>query len=222
MIAPQDLLHLMPDGLLASELAWLIFVLCKKGFDLNKLNARMKQSDVKRMLPADVRIPAFPSNLTEGVTGGRPASSRTVRMTGSQCMHFSLHSFNILNPLLTNKMRADPAWRSWLKLVELFAYVVQHEIGCADIEVIDDLVLEHSAAFDAVPQYNGLKRPKHHFLSHLASDIWRYGPPRGYWCFGFEAFNRLIKRGAMRSNWKNTTLSIMQYWSARSARFFRL
>ena len=217
-IAPQDLLHLLPDGLLRSELAWLMYVLCSMGFDLNRLNARLKQRDVKRKLPPDCRIPAFPWKLTEGITGGKPESTRVVRMTGSQCMHFSLHSFDIMDPLLTPAMRASPAWRSWLKLVELFGYVVQHEIDVDDIEAIDNLVLQHSAAFDAVPQYNGLKRPKHHFMCHLAADIWRYGPPRGYWCFGFEAFNRLIKRGAARSNWKNTTVSIMRYWSVRSAR----
>lgn len=217
-IAPQDLLHLLPDGLLRSELAWLMYVLCRSGFNLDRLNRRLKESEVKRLLPADVRIPAFPSKLTKGIAGSKPESGRTVRMTGSQCMHFSLHSFAVINPLLTPEMRADPAWKSWLKLVEIFAHVVQHEIPCADIELIDDLVLDHSAAFDQVPEYHGLKRPKHHFMCHLAADIWRYGPPRGYWCFGFEAFNKVIKRGAQRSNWKNTTLSIMQYWSARSAR----
>ena len=111
-------------------------------------------------------------------------------------------------------MRRHPAWISWLKLVELFLVVIQHEHTIDDIARVDDLVLEHSALFDAVPEYNGLKRPKHHFLAHVATDMWRYGPPRGYWCFGFEAFNRVIKR----SNWKNVTLSIMQYWSMRSAR----
>ena len=60
-----------------------------------------------------------------------------------------------------------------------------------DIERIDDLQLQHSAAFDAVPEYAGLKRPKHHFCAHLARDIWLYGPPRGYWCF------RAVKRGPM-------------------------
>ena len=83
---------------------------------------------------------------------------------------------------------------------------------------LDDMVLEHSALFDKVPEYNGLKRPKHHFLCHLALDIWRFGPPRGYWCFGFEHFNQLIKRAAQSSNWKSTTVSIMRYWSAYSAR----
>ena len=95
---------------------------------------------------------------------------------------------------------------------------VQHSLKVTDIERIDDLVLEHSALFDQVPEYNGLKRPKHHFLSHLPIDIHLYGPPRGYWCFGFEAFNKVIKAGAKRSNWKSETVSIMRYWSMLSAR----
>ena len=114
-------------------------------------------------------------------------------------------------------MKAHPAWRSWLKLVELFALVVQHSLALTDIERIDDLVLEHSALFDAVPEYAGLKRPKHHFAQHLALDAWRFGPPRGYWCFGFEGFNKVIKKGASLSNWKDETVSIMKYWSVRSA-----
>ena len=35
---------------------------------------------------------------------------------------------------------------------------------------------------------------------------------------GFEGFNKVIKAGAQRSNWRNESLSIMQYWSMRSAR----
>jgi len=127
-------------------------------------------------------------------------------------------SAQILQPILTAQMKAHPAWASWLKLVELFTYTLQYELKVDDVKVIDNLQLQHSALFDAVPEYNGLKRPKHHFCTHLADDIYRYGPPRGFWCFGFEGFNRIIKRGARMSNWKNTTVSIMQYWSARSAR----
>ena len=115
-------------------------------------------------------------------------------------------------------MRGHPAWKSWLLLVKLFGLCVQHTISVADIKEVDDLQVAHSAAFDMVPEYAGLKRPKHHFCSHLARDIWLYGPPRGYWCFGYEAFNKIIKAGAQRSNWKDTTHSIMQYWSMRSAR----
>ena len=124
----------------------------------------------------------------------------------------------VLEPLLTPEMKAHPAWRSWLCLVRLFGVTVQHSISVADIELVDDLQLQHSAAFDAVAEYAGLKRPKHHFCAHLARDMWLFGPPRGYWCFGYEAFNKIIKAGAQRTNWRDTTYSIMQYWSVRSAR----
>ena len=222
LIAPQDNLHLFPDGLLRSELAWVIYIFCKKyGLSLDRLNARVR---AYKGLPKDVRIPRIREKIKKGMKGGIPDSASTVRMTGSQCMHFTLHSHDIFcggtSPLLTHQMQADPAWRSWLKLTELYTKTIQHKLHVSDVEVVDDLQLEYSKLFDAVPEYNGLKRPKHHFLSHLALDLWRFGPGRGYWCFGFEAFNRVIKGGANCSNWKNTTVSIMRYWSARSARAF--
>lgn len=70
-------------------------------------------------------------------------------------------------------------------------------------------------------QYVDLKRPKHHFLTHLAADAWKYGPPRVFWCFGFEAFNKLIKKACNLSNYKNEVLTAMQFWSMRSARRLR-
>jgi hypothetical protein len=241
-VAPGDVLHLFPDGLLRSELAWCMYIMFKLGLDLDRVNERLRAF---KGLPKDVRIPLFPAKLKQGTDGGRPVSKSVVRMTGSQCMHFSLHrcatcvhslaciplrdafpcvhslacrSVEILQPLLTRQMQGHPAWISWLKLVELFSVVIQHELTVADVEHVDNLVLEHSRLFDEVPEYNGLKRPKHHLICHLAGDIWRYGPPRGYWCFGFEGFNKVIKQAAHMSNWRNTTLSILRYWSGRSAR----
>ena len=236
---PVDVLHLFPDGLLRSEGAWLFYIFLKMGLDIHVVNAAIRDY---RNWPPDTRIPPLQESLKEGVTGGKPKSSKTLRMTGSQCMHFALHRFVtdehtrsthtyishcrgvacrspfLLKPLLTAEMTAHPAWRSWLCLVKLFGITVQHSITVADIELVDDLQLQHSAAFDAVYEYAGLKRPKHHFCAHLARDMWLYGPPRGYWCFGYEAFNKQIKAGAMRSNWRDTTYSIMEYWSMRSAR----
>ena len=119
---------------------------------------------------------------------------------------------------MTDAMRAHPAWLSWTLLVDLFGLCVQHKLSLKDVERLDDLQLEYHAAFDQVPEYAGLKRPKHHFLAHLCQDVWRYGPPRGYWCFGFEGFNRVIKSGARTGNWSNAPVCIMRYWSMRSAR----
>jgi hypothetical protein len=52
MIAPQDALHLFPDGLLRSEGAWLFYVLFNMGLEIDTANKAIR--NYKR-LPRDVR-----------------------------------------------------------------------------------------------------------------------------------------------------------------------
>jgi hypothetical protein len=89
----------------------------------------------------------------------------------------------------------------------------------AEIQRIDDLQLLHSQLFDEIDVLEGYKKPKHHFFTHLVVDIWRYGPLRGVWTFGFESFNKIIKKGAQMSGYKSESVSIMRYWSMRSAKW---
>ena len=86
-IAPQDLLHLFPDGLLRSECAWLFYILFSMGLSRKVVNASIRSY---KDFPPDVRIPKLYPKLETG-SGGRPKSSATLRMSGSQCMHFALH-----------------------------------------------------------------------------------------------------------------------------------
>ena len=51
-IAPQDLLHLFPDGLMRSEGAWLFYVLFKMGLSVADVNAAIRRY---RGFPRDVR-----------------------------------------------------------------------------------------------------------------------------------------------------------------------
>lgn len=127
-------------------------------------------------------------------------------------------SVQLLTPLLTPQMLAHPAWRCWCLICKVFLLAFQHDISLEDLKLLDDTIVEHSIAFDRVTQYAGLKRPKHHFLTHLATDIWNYGPCRGYWCFGFEGFNKVLKRGAKGTNFINEVEGVMKYWSILSAR----
>jgi hypothetical protein len=215
---PVDLLHLFPDGLLRSHCAWLFYILHKLGLDYDSVDRCVK---FYPHWPPDVRIPPLHKGMRKGTRAGKPKSGTTMRMTGSQMHWFALHSPGLLDPLLTPQMRAHPAWTSWVKVVELYSVCVKHELEADDVKRIDDLQYEYCRLFDTVKEFAGLKRPKHHFLSHLAPDIWRFGPPRGFWCFGFEGFNKVIKAGAVRSNWKCETVSIMEYWAMRSAREVR-
>ena len=41
-------------------------------------------------------------------------------------------------------------------------------------------------------------------------------PMRGYWCFGFESFNKVFKVAAQHSNWKDTECAILESWSWKS------
>ena len=58
-IAPQDLLHLFPDGLLRSEGAWLFYILFKMGLPIADVNAAIRRY---RGFPPDVHC-AYPSLL---------------------------------------------------------------------------------------------------------------------------------------------------------------
>jgi hypothetical protein len=87
-VAPQDGLHLGPDGLLRSECAWLLFVLARLGLDYDVVNEAIRKYP---RWPKDVRIPPIHDRLKEGIAGGTPRHEATIKMTGSQVMHFSLH-----------------------------------------------------------------------------------------------------------------------------------
>ena len=265
----QDGLHLFGDGLLRSTGAWLFFVFCLLGLDLDVVNTAVRRYP---HFEKGVRVPELHPGLKTGAAGvaGRvPRAEAVLRMSGSECAQFALHrcaqprcprgshatgnhlhniacscsprvsdcvpdrvsdcvsdrvscashSIEILTPLLTSEMLAHPAWHCWVKLVELYTVFVLHSLTQSDLKHLDDLQLAYSLAFDRVPEFVGLKRPKHHFLSHIALDAWRFGPGRGYWCYGFEGFNKVIKRGAKRCNFKCEPLGIMSYhaeWTARN------
>ena len=68
-----------------------------------------------------------------------------------------------------------------------------------------------------VPEYKGLYKPKHHFAQHTPLDILRCGPPRGYWCFAFEAFNQKMKKYCKNSSFKDITRRVADFFVLDSA-----
>ena len=65
----------------------------------------------------------------------------------------TLHSAELLTPLLSNAMLAHPAWACWLKHVELATCAIQHEfLGDATLEInkLDAYVVAHSQLLDQV------------------------------------------------------------------------
>ena len=85
---PTDGLHLFGDGLLRSENAWLLYVFFNMGMEVEQLNGQLNKC--KAIFPKDVRIPPFHKGLKNGNEGGKPKSSMTTRMSGSQQSWFTL------------------------------------------------------------------------------------------------------------------------------------
>ena len=89
---PQDILHLFPDGLLRSEAAWLLYILCLLGLELDEVNLALLMYP---NWPPDVRIPPLQAKLKKGRKNKTPKPGATISMTGSECMHFALHRCDV-------------------------------------------------------------------------------------------------------------------------------
>jgi hypothetical protein len=87
-LIPQDLMHLLLDGITRQELAWLIYVLVsRKLLDWDRLVAAVK----KYPWPPGVRIPPLAEKLKTGKAGNLPRPGATLGMSASQTMDFAVH-----------------------------------------------------------------------------------------------------------------------------------
>ena len=87
-VAPQDVMHLLMDGITRHELAWLHYVLLSRKFiSWEQLEAAYKSY----RWPKGVRIPPLPKKIKEGVAGNTPRPDATLGMSASQVMYVALH-----------------------------------------------------------------------------------------------------------------------------------
>ena len=89
----QDGLHLFGDGLLRSHAAWMFNVLIKNGLLVADVNVAKR---AYKGFPRDVRVPDLQPGLSKGcagLSGTLPRAEATLRMSGSECLHFALHRY---------------------------------------------------------------------------------------------------------------------------------
>ena len=212
---PQDGMHnLFSSGVANSGLAEVLhnLITVEKEFTLEELNTRIH--DYPHWPPGSKPPPIHASVLT-GAGGGMPAAGCSVRYTGSQTMHFCLHSRAVLEPLVHT---SGPVWKMWLAMVDVVERYVAESFTLRTIMDLDGAIAKYLRLYQAVPQFRGRMRPKHHFLTHTASDIINFGPPRQFWCFGYEAKNQEVKRAACASNFKDVIKSATRTMSLQAAK----
>ncbi len=212
---PQDGMHaLFSSGIANSEAAEMlyIFITVLSDFTLDELNDRIEEFD----WPPGEKPPPIHESVCSGATGGVPSHGAHLRYTGAQTMHFTLHSLELLQPLVTTT--SSPAWASWQALVEVVQRYTASEFTYESVVALDKAIWTHLRLYQRVPQYSGRLRPKHHFLTHSAIDILNFGPPRQVWCFEYEAKNRAVKRAANASNFRDVVKSAAKTLALQAAK----
>lgn len=112
---PQDVMHAeFSSGTCNYEAAEMLylFIAREKWFTVDQLNERIRAVDI----PDAQRPPYIYESVAIGQKGGLPKDGAHLRYSGSQTMYFTIHSINILQPLIQDEKH--PAWLSWLVITE--------------------------------------------------------------------------------------------------------
>ena len=113
--------------------------------------------------------------------------------------------------------KTDPAWISWLALVEHETAASSDAFTPESIERLDDLRIKHWKAFKAVPQYAACTKPKHLLRANYPDDIKCTGPLIRTWCMSFEALLQVLKLICHNSNYRNVCERLVRIWAIRNA-----
>ena len=136
--------------------------------------------------------------------------------TAHHMLVWTLHSIELLRPFLPENAMQFSFWRAWVYQVEIISSLMAPEFTQAGLLTLESTLNSWFTTVFSVPEYKDFWVPKYHFAMHLAHDIWRFGPPRLNWCFGYEAKNQPLKRGCKRSNFKNPAKATAEFWCQSS------
>lgn len=170
---PQDVMHAMfSSGTANSELAELLYILIavEHDFSVNDLNCAIDSY----AWPAGHKPPPVWPSIVKGSRDHCPEKGACMRYSGAQSLHFMEESISLLEPLIKN--RKHPAWLSWRAHVQLMELLLAESFTPEAILAVDRAISKHQALYQAVPEYAGRMRPKHHFMRHLPIDISNFGP----------------------------------------------
>ena len=192
--------------------------------------------------PSNVRVRSLREvDITKCQTGGMPCRDSKLRLSAAETQYFALCSVNLFGPYV-DRTKECSFWDSWVKHIEYLRIMLQPTIKVSDLVNMSALIKEHQTLFAQVrglppltahrsllqsntlqvPEYQEKDgdatkdkahwKPKHHFSQHLPLDMLRLGPARGYWCYSYEGYNKVIKKITKGSNFKNICKRVADVW----------
>lgn len=134
---------------------------------------------------------------------------------------FTVFSTEFLREFVPSS-KPNPAWWScWLVHVSIVRSMLKFSFTFDDLILLEKLSLKCQELFFSVDEYSHLWKPKWHWATHLAHDIFKYGPPRMLWCMIMEMKNREFKLACKRSNYHNPVKSTAEFWVHQSGYVLR-
>lgn len=188
---PADVMHVLAAGLTRIEECHCLEIVFKPGkpgtvlyvgedpwAQLNSNIARLNSS-----LPRGKKLPNVHPQRK-----GKKINEQHMDFNSSETLLFAMHFETLVAPILNARGLKAPCWLSMMAHVAVVQKVLQHAYAATEADELATLIAKFLDAFDSVPEYADLDRPKHHFTEHLVRALLDFGPFRGFWCMPFEGF----------------------------------
>lgn len=196
---PQDIMHVFLEGVVPYEIKLLLQLYIEHGhFTMEELNNRIKHfpygyTDIK-----DKPLPIRMQDLDLD-------SSSNLGQTATKMWLLA----RILPLLLIDLVDTNsPHWTLLTSLLEVMSIVFAGKISLESVAYLRNAVVEHLQLFKRLFEDVNII-PKQHYLVHLPSLIFKFGPLIRSWCMQFEGKHSYFKKvAAVLKNFKNLPFSL--------------
>ena len=230
---PKDAMHTFLEGCTRHLAAYTLIMMVAAGWATEQ-DLRVAIASHKYATRDGLSRPGFlPSKLfvmtkvKVPAQGGRPAATvwaphkeAKLPYSAYQNLIYTIHSLEMLRKFVPVASAAEPLpawWMAWVLHVAIVSHTLRFSFTYADLQVLEEVSLKWQEVYYSVPEYHDTWRPKVHWMSHLAHDIFLWGPPRLLWAMIMEMKNREFKLACMRSNYFNPVKSVAEFWVDQSS-----
>lgn len=197
---PQDLMHLMHEGIMNLELRLLLENLLDAGLiDIDTINYKIS----RLKFPREFTIP--PPILLHEIKEKKSKLSFSASEMASLCIALPL----VLREFVSEVDNVHYA--NFLLLLKINSSLQCYSFTESQIRTLESDIYFHNSSF--VCLYGSVDKnvvtPKLHALTHFPNLIRQFGPPRYYWCYRYESKNAPLKKVMRRNcNFLNVPFSL--------------
>ena len=227
---PKDVMHTFLEGITRHLAAYTLIMLVAAGWgsesEVRKAISSHKYATrdglsrpgflpKKLFVMTKVKVPARDGK--PAVTVWAPHKDAKLPYSAYQNLIYTIHSLEILRKFVPCDSPLPTWWMVWVVHVAIVGQMMRFSFTYADLQLLEKTNLKWQVLYYLVPEYYDTWRPKVHWSTHLAHDIFLWGPVRLLWAMIMEMKNREFKLACKRSNYFNPVKSVGEFWVDQSA-----